>query len=161
MKVLLIQHVDKLGEVGDVVKVADGYARNYLFPKGLAVEPTPHRLARYRSDRTEPQKRVQERETWARALQERLEKMILEFSEVARGEKGELYGSVRREEIASQLSAQLGETIEKERIRLESPIKKVGTYLIPIHLYKGISTEVRVNVEGKTEEAEAAEAEQE
>ncbi|MFQ6090977.1 MAG: 50S ribosomal protein L9, partial [Candidatus Bipolaricaulia bacterium] len=101
MKVLLIQPVEKLGDIGDVVTVADGYARNFLLPKGLAVEPTGHNLKQYLKFKLAREKELQSREERARALREQLDGLVLKFVREAHGKR--LYGSVRKEDIAEAI----------------------------------------------------------
>lgn len=147
MKVLLVQRVEKLGEAGDLVNVSDGYARNYLFPKGLAVEPTEHNLKRYERLKRAREEERKSREEKAQALRERLAGQVFKFVREAHGEG--LYGSVRREDIVEAIKERLGEEIEKGRILLERPIEKVGTYPVQIELYGGLSVEIQVEVEGR------------
>lgn len=144
MKVLLVQHVEKLGEIGDVVTVADGYARNFLFPRRLAVEPTEHNLRQYAKFREAREKERKSREERAKELKERLTGLVLKFVREAHGEQ--LYGSVRREEIAARIKEEFGAEIEKGRIALEQPLDKVGVYPVKIELYGDISVEIQVEV---------------
>jgi len=145
MKVLLIRPVEKLGDIGDVVTVADGYARNYLLPKGLAVEPTEHNLRRYRPFKQAREEELRSREEKARRLKERLDGLVLKFARPARGER--LYGSVRREDIAARIREELGEEIERGKIELERPIERVGVYPVKIGLYGELAAAIEVEVE--------------
>ncbi|MCR4404837.1 MAG: 50S ribosomal protein L9 [Candidatus Acetothermia bacterium] len=156
MKVLLIQRVEKLGDVGDVVSVADGYARNFLFPRGLAVEPTEHNLRQYEKFKRAREEERRSREEKAKELKQRLEGLVLKFVREAHGEQ--LYGSVRREEIAERIKEELGAEIEKGRIALAQPLDKVGVYPVKIELYGDISVEIQVEV--AAEEASAGADEQ-
>jgi large subunit ribosomal protein L9 len=145
MEVLLITTVEKLGEPGDVVVVADGYARNYLLPKGLAVEPTPHNMERYRKLKERRMKELQSRKEKSLGLRERLNELVLTFEREAH--EGKLYGSVRREDIAAKILEEVGEEIEKDRIELDESIEKLGKYTARINLYEDISAVVRIRVE--------------
>jgi len=162
MKVLLIQPVEKLGEVGDLVEVADGYARNYLLPKGLAVEPTEHNLKRYAKLKEQRLAELRDREERARLLREKLEGAVFTFVREAR--EGRLYGSVRKEDIASRIEEEFGMEVEKGRIELEHPIEEVGTYTVKIGLYRDITAEVKIEVkapshsQGRGEDGEQAKA---
>jgi len=149
MKVLLIQKVEKLGDVGDVVTVADGYARNYLLPRGLAVEPTEENLKRYERFKLAREEERKSREERAWGLKERLDGLVLKFVRPARGEQ--LYGSVRKEEIAERLREELGEEVklEKGKIELERPLERVGRYPVKIGLYGDIAAEIIVEVEAE------------
>lgn len=154
MKVLLIQPVEELGDVGDEVTVANGYARNYLLPQGLAVRPTKHNLQRYVKFKLAREEELKSREEKAQALRERLDGLILKFVREARGER--LYGSVRKEDIAEQIEEQFGEEVEKGRIELERPIDKVGVYPVKIGLWGDITAQIQVEVQaeepGETDE---------
>lgn len=154
MHVLLTQTVEKLGEAGDVVKVAPGYARNYLLPKGLAVEPTPHNIERFKVTREKHITEVKEREEYARTLKQRLDGTVLTFYRKAHDQK--LYSSVRPEEIAAQLSEQFQAEIEKGRVRMDAPIEALGRHAVKIELYKDIAAEIRVEVleESKSSQTE-------
>ena len=145
MKVLLIQSVEKLGDIGDVVAVADGYARNFLLPRGLAVEPTEHNLQRYYKFKLAREEELKSREERAQALKERLDGLILRFVRPAHGEG--LYGSVRKEDIAERIAEELGEEVDKGRIELERPIERVGAYPVKIGLYGETFAEIQVEVE--------------
>jgi large subunit ribosomal protein L9 len=144
MKVLLIQRVEKLGDVGDVVAVADGYARNFLLPRKLAVEPTEHNLRQYAKFRQAREEERKSREQKAKELKERLQGLVLKFVREAHDEQ--LYGSVRKEEIAERIKEEFGAEIEKGRIALEQPLDKVGVYPVKIELYGDISVEIQVEV---------------
>jgi len=147
MKVLLIQPVEKLGDIGDVVTVADGYARNYLLPKGLAVEPTEHNLQRYLKFKLAREEELKSREEKAQELRERLDGLVLKFVRPSHGEQ--LYGSVRKEDIAERIKEELGEEVEKGKIELERPIEQVGSYPVKIGLYGDIAAEIVVEVEAE------------
>ena len=144
MQVLLTQTVEKLGQPGDVVNVAPGYARNYLLPKGLAVEPTPHNVQRIQKTREKRVTEMKEREEQAKALKQKLDGTVLTFYRKSHDKK--IYSSVRPEEIASQLSEQFRAEIEKGRVRIESPIEALGRHPVKIELYKDITAEIRVEV---------------
>ncbi len=145
IEVLLTQRVDKLGEPGDLVKVADGFARNYLFPRQLAVLPTPHAVNQFKRVRASRAAELQQREEWARAAKERLDGFALTFKR--RAHDGKLYSSVRREEIAEEILQKLNIELEKSKIDLETPIATLGTHAVKINLYKDIAASVRVHIE--------------
>lgn len=157
MEILLTETVEKLGEVGEVVKVADGYARNYLFPKGLGIFPTEHNKKRFEGKRKERMTKILEKEEKAKYLKEKLDEIILEFARPAHGSK--LYGSVRRRDIVEGIEEETGQEMERSRINLTTPIEELGAYLVEINLYKDINAEVRVRV--KEEEKESAEEQKE
>lgn len=162
MKVILRDEVDNLGQNGDVVDVADGYGRNYLLPKGLAVKATPKNLKQL-------QKEIQAREEQKKEEQEVARKLALKLGEVTvvvrakAGEKGRLFGSVTNSEIASRLEEDHGITIDRRKIDLKDPIKEVGFYTINVKLHQDVIAELKVQVEAeaaaegqeKTKEQEA------
>jgi large subunit ribosomal protein L9 len=152
-KVLLTTTIEKLGHAGEVVNVSDGYARNYLFPRGLAVKPTDHNVTRFAKERAEHDAELLKREERARALRDRLADQTLVFVRKAHGDR-RLYGSVRTEDIAVQIAAACGETIEASRIHMAASIDTLGPHAVTVNLYKDISVEVRVRVdeEAKTKE---------
>jgi large subunit ribosomal protein L9 len=145
-KVLLTSTIDKLGHIGEVVNVAEGYARNYLFPRGLAIEPSEHNVARFAKERATHEAELQKREEKARALRSKLSDQTLVFARKAHGDQ-RLYGSVRFEEIAAQIASACGETIETSRIRAQGPIDTLGPHTVTITLYKDITVDVRVRVD--------------
>jgi len=152
-KVLLTTTVERLGHVGEVVNVADGYARNYLLPRGLAVAPTEHNVARFAKQRSAHETELLEREEKARYLRDKLADLRLRFERKAHDDD-RLYGSVRVEDITAQIEEILGEHIETSRIQLEHPIETLGPHAVTISLYKDIAVDVRLQVdeEGAKEE---------
>lgn len=148
IEVLLTQSVEQLGEPGEVVKVADGYARNYLFPRKLAVLPTPHHVNQFQKVRQRRALELKQREDWARAARAQLDGFSLTFQRKAHDNK--LYSSVRREEIAEAIQNKLGIDLQKSKIELDPPIETLGTHLVKISLYKDITASIRVHVEEET-----------
>ena len=151
-RVLLTASVDKVGHVGEIVNVASGFARNYLFPRGLAVEPSDHNIARFSKERAAHDAELVQRAEKARQLKAKLADQTLVFTRKAHGD-GHLYGSVRSEDIAERIEEILGEPIEASRIRMEGSIETLGPHAVTVSLYKDIAVEVRVRVdeEGKKE----------
>jgi len=151
-RVLLTASVDKVGHVGEVVNVASGFARNYLFPRGLAVEPSDHNIARFSKERAAHDAELVQRAEKARQLKAKLADQTLVFTRKAHGD-GHLYGSVRSEDIAARIEEILGEPIEASRIRMEGAIETLGPHAVTVSLYKDIAVDVRVRVdeEGKKE----------
>ncbi len=146
MKVLLLENVKGLGKAGEVKEVADGYARNYLIPRGMAVPATPENLSQ-----AEYKKRIQEAKMKRlaedmQALAEALSEITLTFK-VKVGEKDKLFGSITNAEIALALERQLGRPFDKHKVELEEPIKQLGIYSVPIRLMPGLVAQVRVVVE--------------
>jgi large subunit ribosomal protein L9 len=135
MEVILRQAVENLGKPGDVVKVTNGYARNFLLPRGIAFEATPGNLKRIEAAENE-------RRAAAQALAEKLEQVSLTFSARV-GEEGKLFGSVTGADIAHQLEAQ-GFHIEKRQIDLHEPLRTLGVFRVPVRLHAEVKPEIKV-----------------
>ncbi len=147
MKVILNQDVIGLGEEGDIKDVADGYARNFLLPKKLAVPHTKEFLVALEHKRVSIEKRKEEKRKEAAGLKERLEAEELRFA-VPAGENGKLFGSVSNVNVAVELEKK-GFQIEKKRIEIpEHTIRNVGTYKIRIRLYDKEEATIKLVVEG-------------
>ncbi len=142
MDIILRQAVENLGHPGDVVTVKNGYARNYLLPRGFAFEATPGNLKRIAAERSRLEAAENGRRESASELGKRLEEVQLTFSARV-GEEGKLFGSVTSADIAEQL-ATLGFNIEKRLIDLHDPIKALGVYRLPIKLHADVKPEIRV-----------------
>ena len=142
MEIILRQSVDNLGHPGDVVTVKNGYARNFLLPRGFAYEATPGNLKRIAVERTRLEAAETERRSGAEGLAKRLEEVQLTFSARV-GEEGKLFGSVTSADIAEQLASQ-GFHIERRMIDLHEPIKALGVYRVPIKLHADVKPEIRV-----------------
>ena len=142
MEVILRQAVENLGKPGDVVKVKNGYARNYLLPHGLAYEATPGNLKRIQLERDRLEAAENTRRGTAQELATKLEQVSLTFSARV-GDEGKLFGSVTASDIAQQLEAQ-GYHVEKRQIDLHEPIKALGVYRVPVRLHADVKPEVRV-----------------
>jgi len=142
MEVILRQAVEKLGHTGDVVNVSNGYARNYLLPRGVAYVATEGNKRRIEQERQRLEAAEESRRAGARDLAEKLEQVSLTFSARV-GEEGKLFGSVTSADIAEQLNAQ-GFQIEKRLIDLHDPIKALGVYRVPVKLHADVKPEIRV-----------------
>ncbi|HVF52077.1 MAG TPA: 50S ribosomal protein L9 [Actinomycetota bacterium] len=157
MKVILNNDVEKLGRKGDVVTVADGYARNFLVPKGLAFQATRGSLKQAEAmqrARAEVEQRAKDEATSRVA---RLEASPVYISARA-GEGGRLFGSVTNSDVARAIEEQLGEVIDRHKVRLDEPIRQLGTHRVSIHLHEEVRAAVAVEVIAHEEE-EAAEPE--
>jgi large subunit ribosomal protein L9 len=145
MEVILQQDVGELGLEGDIVNVAKGYARNFLLPKGMAVEVTPHNLKLLETQRKKIEvKRLKAKEQ-AEKLKQELEAMVINFSHKA-GEEGKLYGSVTSMDIAEQLE-QKGIHIDRRKVLLEKPIKTLGEVMVPLRIHPEVTVSITVVVE--------------
>ncbi len=155
VKVLLTTTVESLGDVGDVVEVADGYARNYLLPRKLATEPTPHNIACYAKPKALHEVELEEREAKALHLRDALADRTLVFVRKAHDDD-HLYGSVRVEDIVSQIEEETDVRVEPSRVELPHPIETLGPHAVTINLYKDIAVEVRIRVDAETDSEEGA-----
>ena len=142
MEVILRHAVENLGKPGDVVKVKNGYARNYLLPHNLAYEATPGNLKRIQQERERLEAAENTRRGAAQEIATTLEQVSLTFSARV-GEEGKLFGSVTAADIAQQLEQQ-GFHIEKRQIDLHEPIKSLGVYRVPVRLHADVKPEIRV-----------------
>jgi len=144
MKVILKQNVDSLGKAGDAVKVADGYARNYLIPKGFAVEASNRSLKAFENEKKQIMKKIETEKKKAEAMVERLAGVTVSLTRRV-GEQDKLFGSVTTKDIEKSLS-ELGIEIDKKMILLEEPIKTPGEFVAKIKLQPGITTEIKITV---------------
>ena len=156
MELILTEEVEDLGEVGEKVEVADGYGRNYLLPKGLAVEPTVGNKRRYEKVRKEISQRKEERRSRAEERADKIDGLELVFRRKAQEER-HLYGSVRKKDIVDYIKDETGIDLSPEAVRLDSPIEELGQYGVEIRLYEEIHANVKVNVR----EEESSEEDQE
>jgi large subunit ribosomal protein L9 len=142
MEVILQQSVEKLGSPGDVVKVSNGYARNYLLPRGIAVIATEGNKKQIEAQRQRLEAAEDSRREQAQAQATTLEQVSLTFSARV-GEEGKLFGSVTSSDIVQQLEA-LGHKVEKRQVDLHEPIKALGVYRVPIRLHADVKPEIKV-----------------
>ncbi|HXY68833.1 MAG TPA: 50S ribosomal protein L9 [Gemmatimonadales bacterium] len=142
MDVILREDVDKLGRTGEVVTVKDGYARNFLLPRGLAYPATDGNRRRLEAERKQQDRRVAAEVAGARDVAARLEAVSLSFSMKA-GEGDKLFGSVTAGDIAERLAAE-GLAVDRKAIELEEPIKALGVYKVPVRLHADVKPEIRV-----------------
>ncbi|MEX2154876.1 MAG: 50S ribosomal protein L9 [Gemmatimonadaceae bacterium] len=142
MEVILRQAVENLGKPGDVVKVSNGYARNFLLPRGVAFEATPGNLKRIEQEKGRLEAAENERRNAAQGLAERLEQVSLTFSARV-GDEGKLFGSVTTSDIAAQLESQ-GFAIEKRQIDLHEPLRTLGVFRVPVRLHADVKPEIKV-----------------
>ncbi len=149
-EVILRRKVDNLGDVGDVVTVKSGYARNYLLPQGLAYPATDHSRRLLDHERTAALLAEEKDLGNARELAVRLEGSSITFSMLA-GEEGKLYGSVGPRDIASKLGEE-GHDVHAKHVMLVEPIKALGVYSVPIRLYPEVEASVKVWVIKEEEE---------
>ena len=146
MKVILIQDVKAQGKKGDIVNVSDGYARNMLFPKKLAVEATPKNINELKLQKAHEEKVAQENLEAAKAFKTELESKQVTVG-IKVGENGRTFGSVSTKESSEAAKPQLGYDIEKKKMQLASPIKELGTVMVPVKLHPQGTAELKVVVQ--------------
>lgn len=145
MEVILLSKVENLGNLGDVVKVRNGYARNFLIPYGKAKVATKSNVAEFEARRAELEKAAAEALAAAQARAVQLEGVAVTIAGKA-GTEGKLFGSIGTAEIADALTA-AGHAVEKREVRLPTgPLRAVGEYEIDLHLHTDVNTTVKVNV---------------
>jgi large subunit ribosomal protein L9 len=144
VKVILRHDVDHLGDRGEIVNVARGYARNYLVPKGLAMEATPGNIRTLELERKVWEVREVKEVDEARAFADRLGAVDLTVSKKA-GESETLYGSVTASEIAELLAAR-GFDVERRKIQLSEPIKSLGEFTVPVKIHRQVMAEIKLKV---------------
>ena len=144
MELILREDIDKLGDRGQIVKVADGYARNFLLPKRLAVPATAANKKIIEQERQGHLRREAKEQGDAADLAKLLSGVSVTFKQKA-GEQDQLFGSVTAKDIAEALEQQ-NYTIERRKIHLEEPIKQLGQYKVTVKLHREVSAEIEVNV---------------
>lgn len=149
MKVLLTRDVEKLGRAGAVKTVADGYARNYLIPQGMAVYASPGALKQAETIRKAEEKRQVQLASDATSLAEKLAGVTLKFQARA-GEAGKLYGSITAKQIIESLEHELGQTIDKRKLDMREPIRSLGRHTLRLHLATDVNPSFSVLVERDT-----------
>ncbi|MBE7031790.1 MAG: 50S ribosomal protein L9 [Ruminococcaceae bacterium] len=145
MKVILTQDVKAQGKKGDLINVSDGYARNFLFPKGLAIEANKQALNELEGKKGAEAYRRNLEEEKARNIAERMKEITVKMSAKA-GSGGKLFGSITSKDVAEALKAQFKIDIDKRKIELKDGIKTCGTIEVPVKLYTGISGSFKVEV---------------
>ena len=148
MQVILMEKVANLGELGDVVKVKDGYARNFLIPEGKAKRATPDNLKAFESKRAELEKAQAEVLAMAQERGGKLEGLTIQITQKA-GPDGRLFGSVTNYDVVEELKKQ-GHEVERAMIRMpQGPLKQVGEYPLQIALHTDVTVTVKVSVLGE------------
>lgn len=146
MKVILLEDVKGSGVKGDIINASDGFARNYLFPKGLAVEATKANLNELKNRERAEEKRKEEAAQQAREMADKLSQLTLVIKAKS-GENGKLFGSVTNKELAEELKKQHNITIDRKKIVLGEPIKQLCEMELEVKLYPEISGKLKVKVE--------------
>jgi large subunit ribosomal protein L9 len=155
MEVILKEYVAKLGSRGDVVKVSEGYGRNYLLPRKLAIEATAANKSVIDQMKAAAVRRLAKEKSDAELLAKQFDGVSLQFTRRA-GENGQLFGSVTSSDVAHELEHR-GFKVERRKISLDEPLKTLGDFTVPIKLHRDVTTTVKVTI---VKEAEAAKEEE-
>lgn len=147
MNVILLQDIKGVGKKGQLINAADGHARNYLLPRGLAAEATKAKLNEHEAQQRAQQTKNQRELEHALKLKEEIAQKTVKIS-VKAGENGKLFGSVTSREIADALNEQTGLAIDKKKVTLTEPIKTVGTKQAEVKLYADVTALLTVEIEG-------------
>ena len=145
MKVILTEDVKSLGKKGEIVNVSDGYARNMLFPKKLGVEANAKNINDLKLKKAHDEKVAKENLEAAKAFKEELETKQVTLA-IKVGGNGRTFGSVSTKEIAEAAKEQLGYDIDKKKMQLSSPIRELGTTLVPVKLHPQVTAQLKVIV---------------
>ncbi len=145
MKVVLLQDVKDLGKKGELVNASDGYARNFLFPRKLAVEATAGRLKELEDKKSSERNKKEMELKAAKELADKLKKIEICFKTKA-GENGKLFGSITGKDVADAIKAQHKIAVDKKKVVLHEAIKALGTYEVEIKVYPEVSAKVNVKV---------------
>lgn len=146
MRVILKKDVDKIGSAGQLLEVSDGYARNFLFPKGLAEEATAGKIAALQELQQNRKVKEDKEKSAAEEEKKRLQGKVIRVSASA-GENGKLFGSITAAQIAEALEAQYQVKADKRGIKLPEPVKQAGTHAVSVRLYAGVQADMILSVE--------------
>ena len=146
MKVILLQDVKGKGKKGQMIEVSDGYARNFMLPKKLAIEPTPEAVNTMRMNDKATQERIAREKAAAREVSKKLRELTL-VGKAKGGGAGKLFGAVTNDAIAAELKASTGIALDKRKIVISDPIKNVGTYTVTCKLGYEITAPLTVKIE--------------
>lgn len=145
MQIVLLEDVKSLGKKGEIVKVNEGYARNFILPKKLGVEATPKNLNDLKLKKANEEKVAAQQLAEARELGTKLEKASVTLS-IKAGENGKTFGSVSGKEISKAVQDQLGLEIDKKKLVLPEPLKTFGTHEVPVKLHRDVTVKLAVKV---------------
>jgi large subunit ribosomal protein L9 len=152
MEVILLERVAKLGQMGEKVRVKDGFGRNFLLARGKALRATPANMKRFEDQRAQLEARNLEEKNEAAMVGEKLDGQTVVILRQS-GESGVLYGSVSTRDIAESLTA-AGFTVARGQVIIATPIKTIGLHVIPVHLHPEVDVKISVNVARSAEEAD-------
>jgi large subunit ribosomal protein L9 len=153
MKVILLERIEKLGNMGDVVTVKDGFARNFLLPQGKALRATKENLERFEREREELERKNAEARAEAEKHAEKVDGAKIVLIRQA-GEMGQLYGSVSTRDIVNALKEEFGISVPRTQVQLDRPIKIIGLHDVKVRLHPEVTVTITLNVARNEEEAE-------
>lgn len=160
MKIVLRQDVPKVGDAGSVQTVSNGYARNFLIPKGLAVVATDGELKVAAHNLAVKERKVARQEELLRSLSDKIDGQRLTFTAKA-GEQGRLYGSITASDVATALAAQVSEEIDRRRVVLDEPLRSIGEHTVTVHLVGRLRPQITVVIEAEASEEDETPADSE
>lgn len=146
MEIILVQDVKTLGKKGEVVKVSDGYARNFILPKKLGLEATKQNIYDLKLQKAAEEKKLKELLEEAKAYAKKMQDITIKVS-IKAGEGGKTFGSVSTKEIAAAVKEQFGLELDKKKLILSDSIKNVGSYSVTIKLHPQVTAEMKIIVE--------------
>lgn len=146
MKIILLAKVKNLGNAGDLTEASDGYARNFLFPRKLAIEATEENLAQWKEDQKEKKKKEAEDRAQAEELKKILEKEPV-ILKAKGGTKGKLFGAVTSKDLEKAVQNQLKVKLDRKKIELKENIKEVGVHTVEVRVYPEMTAKLRVDVQ--------------
>lgn len=145
MKVILKQNIKKVGEIGDIVEVSNGFARNFLIPQGKAISYTKGNFKEVEHLKKKELAKKEKELNEAKDLAEKLDNISLEIK-VKAGKEGKLFGSITSKDIAEGILSEYNIELDRKKIDLKEPLKKLGIHDIPINLYKDVVPQIKVNL---------------
>ena len=148
MKVILLENVKGVGKKDEIINANDGYARNFLFPKNLAIEANSTNLSKLKSKQDSASFKKSEEKKNAEEMKEKLSKIVLKIN-VKAGENGKIFGGVKAKEISEQLKKQYNYNIDKKKIDIKETIKTIGMFTIDLKLFEGVVGKLKIHIIGE------------
>lgn len=145
MKVILKQNIKKVGEIGDIVEVSNGFARNFLIPQGKAISYTKGNFKEVEYLKKKELAKKEKELNEAKDLAEKFDNISLEIK-VKAGKEGKLFGSITSKDIAEGILSEYNIELDRKKIDLKEPLKKLGVHSIPINLYRDVAPQIKVNL---------------
>ena len=148
MKVILLENVKGVGKKDEIINANDGYARNFLFPKNLAIEANSTNLSKLKSKQDSASFKKSEEKKNAEEMKEKLSKIVLKIN-VKAGENGKIFGGVTAKELSEQLKKQYNYNIDKKKIDVKETIKTIGIFTIDLKLFEGVVGKLKIHIIGE------------